>query len=377
VKRLALLALLACVPVATAHADGCPISECATSGSPLPGSRLLAYRPVGQQGPLVAYDVVSGKRRFRLPPGILSANGRAFVALGNGELERYDPHTGRFLGATAVAGDRALAAVSATGRYAVLYWQLGPSTTFWIYRDGRLARTVGMGGVYQPETISPDGRRLYLIHWHAAAFGYDLRVYDFSARTLEATKLAAKEKMSGTPYDAIATRDGRWLLTLYLRADDTAFIHALDLRNGVAHCIDLPDAGPDFQTLGAYALALSPDEHKLYLANEFMRTVYVVDLVHVRLARTARFYAELSGPGAGNAGPSAAMSPNGRMLYFTSGDRLVFAYDTAYGRVTKRWIVAKPDYGAQTSAGALAVTPDGKRLFVVRTDRRVLSLRTS
>ncbi len=36
-------------------------------------------------------------------------------------------------------------------------------------------------------------------------------------------------------------------------------MHALDLRSGVAHCIDLPLKG-DYATVAATALALSPDE---------------------------------------------------------------------------------------------------------------------
>ena len=74
---------------------------------------------------------------------------------------------------------------------------------------------------------------------------------------------------------AVATRDGRWQLTLYLKSDRHTFIHALDLRSGVAHCIDLPLLG-DLTTAGA--LALSPDQTTLYVAGGYMGSVATVDL---------------------------------------------------------------------------------------------------
>ena len=78
---LALLALaLALALGPAARADGCPPSTCGVASVALPGSRILDVRPNGTQGPLVAYDRVTGKRLFRLPAGLLSADGRRFVA---------------------------------------------------------------------------------------------------------------------------------------------------------------------------------------------------------------------------------------------------------------------------------------------------------
>jgi outer membrane protein assembly factor BamB len=375
VKRLALLALLVSVPAGLAHADGCPPIDCTMAGSALPGSRVLAFRPHGQQGPLVAYDVVRARKRFTLPGGVLSANGRAYFALSNGVLTRYDARSGRALGTTVVGRNRLVAAASADGRFVALYWQQGQRSTFWVYDHTRLARTVELRGIYQPEALSPDARRLYLIHWYPRSSAYDLRVYDFARRTLARTRLAdADEKMSGTAWSAIQSPNGHWLLTLYLKPDDTAFVHALDLRTGIAHCIDLPVAGSDFQTLGSYAFALSPDGKRLYLANAYLSNLYVVDLRTLRVVRTVDSFAEPSGPGAGNAGPTAAVSANGRMVYFSSGDRYLYSYDTAYGKVTRRRAVAKAVYGVPPSVGAVAVAPDGRRVVVVRSDRRVVTL---
>ena len=291
----------------------------------------------------------------------------------NGVLMRYDARNGRAQSSSIVGNERLPATASASGRFVALYWQRGPASRFWIYDGTKLVHSLYLGGIYQPEALSPDGQRLYLIHWRARS--YDLRVYDFASRSLAATRLAdANEKMSGTAWSAIQSPDGHWLLTLYIKPDNTAFIHALDLRTGIAHCIDLPVAGSDFQTLGSYAFALSPNGRRLYLANAYMSNLYVVDLVKLRVARTVDSFADASGPGAGYAGPTAAVSPNGRMLYFSSGDRFLYSYDTAYGKVTKRRAVAPGAYGVPQSVGAIAVTPDGKRVVVIRSDRRVVSL---
>ena len=64
-RRLAclLLALPVLLP-AFAHADGCPPTSCGTSSAAVPGSRVLALRPNGSNGPLVAYDLATGAKRF-------------------------------------------------------------------------------------------------------------------------------------------------------------------------------------------------------------------------------------------------------------------------------------------------------------------------
>ena len=100
---LSLLALvLVLVPAAVASArtaDGCPPSSCGAQSVTFAGSRLLYVRPSGAIGPLVAYDLASGKRRFGLKSGLLSADGSRFFSArpsvaGTG-IARYETTAGR------------------------------------------------------------------------------------------------------------------------------------------------------------------------------------------------------------------------------------------------------------------------------------------
>ena len=56
--------------------------------------------------------------------------------------------------------------------------------------------------------------------------------------------------MAGYDWDGVASADGRWLLTLYLSTQrNVAFVHALDLKNQFAICIDLPSGSGDYNVL--------------------------------------------------------------------------------------------------------------------------------
>src|SRR5436309_13556700 len=101
--RLVPLSLLALVlvpaSVASAHgAGGCPPSSCAAQSVTFAGSRLLYVRPSGTIGPLSAYDLSTGQRRFALGRGLLSADGSRFFAAAASPhrttIARYDTTTG-------------------------------------------------------------------------------------------------------------------------------------------------------------------------------------------------------------------------------------------------------------------------------------------
>src|SRR2546423_10692022 len=98
---LSLLAL-ALVPaaVASAHSTaGCPPSSCGAQSVTFAGSRLLYVRTSGTIGPLLAYDLASGKRRFALKSGFLSADGSRFfsarpAAAGTTRPDRFETSPG-------------------------------------------------------------------------------------------------------------------------------------------------------------------------------------------------------------------------------------------------------------------------------------------
>lgn len=357
-KRLALLSVLALVPASGALADGCPPATCGMTSAAEPGSRVVVIRPHGQQGPALGYDVVARRWRFSLPNGIVSANGGTFVSSrsrqvrGATEVVRYDARSGRMRARWSLAGRWAVGAVSPEGSRFALYDYRGRRT---VLRVGNRfsGHHVTLRGSYQVEALSPNGRRVFLVHWGRS--GYDLQNLDLATRKLAATRLAEPdEKMEGTALGGVATRDGSWLHTLYVKGNGEGFVHALDLVRGIGHCIDLPVRG-DLVSFGATALALSPDQRKLYLASPVLGRVTTVDLERLRVSRVAEL-APLRRYTFGT-GLGAAVSANGRMLAFTLGSRL-WLYDAAYGAVRRS--VAAPYWIA-----GLGFVPDGRRVVAV------------
>ena len=109
-----------------------------------------------------------------------------------------------------------------------------------------VVRTVSLHGDFGFDTLSPNGRTLYLIQ-HVSdrnLFRYRVRAYDLSAGTLLARVIADKRQrgwlMNGYPVARAATADGRWVYTLYQQGDNYPFVHALDAVGRTAVCIGLP-----------------------------------------------------------------------------------------------------------------------------------------
>jgi hypothetical protein len=360
-KRLLPLLLLVVIPApSAAHADGCPPSTCGTTSSAVPGSRTLFVRPSGQQGPLQAFDITTGARLFSLPSGLLSADGRTFVAWARAKAKRttvvrFDARTGRLGRASSVSGRWKVVGVSADGSRYVLARRSRRTTEFSAAGSRYVLR-----GNYEAEALSPDGSRLFLVHWRKR--GYELQQLDLVTRRLAPTRFdVPDEKMSGTAASAVATRDGRWLLTLYAKADGSSFVHALDLRSGIAHCIDLPLKG-DYGTVWATALALSPNEHRLYLASPLLGRITTVDMRTLEVSSVTRFKGVGAMTYTFGIGPSAAVSPNGRMLAFVTARRL-WLVDTAYG------VVRGPNLVRDYILG-VGFTPDGRQAVAVSTRGR-------
>ena len=354
-KRLLPLLLLVVIPAPSAAlGDGCPPSTCGTTSSALPGSRTLFIRPSGQQGPLQAFDLVRGVRRYSLPSGLLSANGGTFVSAAQAKSKRttvgrFDARSGRLERGWSLRGRWSVGAVSSDGRQFVLLRYRKRSVVIKVAGSRHV-----LPGTNEVEALSPDGRRVFLVHWRRN--GYDLQQLDLATRKLSPTRLdEPDEKMSGTAITAVATRHGRWLLTLYAKGDGS-FVHALDLRSGIAHCVDLPLAGDGF-TLGSTALTLSPDESRLYLASPYLGRLVSVDLKQLEVSRIVRFRALAAGSVDPTIGPSGAVTKNGRMLAF-SGGKSVWLYDTAFGVVRRQIRIGETTKG-------LGYRPDGRALVVI------------
>jgi hypothetical protein len=361
------LAFAAAVPSAQAcDCGGCAPVSCGTTSTASPGG-LLQVRPAGQRGPLQAFDVAAGRRRFSLPPGLASANGRRyFAALPRLQgLRAYDARTGEPLYTARIIrhGVWSIAGVSANGRYVALVQSRNRVTHVTMFDASRRAvyRTFALHGWYDVDAMSNDGRRVFLIQYLDTG-AYLIRLFDLDRRVLTARRLTENgTPMTGTAWDAVAAPDGHRLLTLYLRGQGRPEVHTLDLRRGTAVCIDLP--GGNQYLVQQYTLALAPRGNVLYAADPALGIVATVDLQKLRVTRVDRYptFVETA-PLAAN----AVVSHDGRTAYFTAGLSL-FAYDAAYHVVRGAYDVGGPVAG-------LAFSRDDRRLVVVRSDGRVVRL---
>jgi hypothetical protein len=326
---------------------------------------FLAVRPAGARGPLVAYELTSGRMRFALPAGIASADGRRYVVATRRHLVTtlwiYDLRAGRGLGGRVVRGGWNLGAVSGNGRWVGLVRPARGATQVRLFDLRRRERqTFSLKGWFDIDAVANDGRRVFLIQYVKA--GYLIRFFDLGRRRLAARVLTeGGEPMAGTAWGAVASPDGRRLMTLYLRGDRAAEVHTLDLARGTAVCIDLPRGNAG--ALRSYTLALGADRRTLYAANAALGLVATIDLARLRVVRVVRFPMRTSGEPASRA---AAVSHDGRTMYFAAG-RNIYAYDAAYRTV-------RGAYDAGAAAAALAFTPDDRTLRVVRRDGRALRL---
>jgi hypothetical protein len=373
-KRLAAILAVSVVTVLvagaarprTAAAVACPPRTCGMLSVARPGALVLMLQPVGPGGPLTGYDVRSGRRLFSLPSGLATADGRSFFATANPTgattLTRFDARTGRRIGRLRLYGSNWLAAVSANGRWASLVDSRSTRRLTVIRvvdtRLRRVARTVRLGGSFEVEAASNDGRRLFLVQ-HLAGGAYHIRVYDVRRGALRAGTLRPKnedELMVGYPSSAIASPGGRWLLTLYVKPNEReSFVHALDLSNAVAYCLDLPGRATE-NLLQQYALTLSRDGTRLFAANATLGALAVVDLA-ARMPTVTSVRRFRPATRAGSRWANASLSPDGRTLYFGTV-RALHAYDVVRGRVRGPYRVGP--------VGGFAFTPDGRRLTVVR-----------
>jgi hypothetical protein len=377
-RRLFLLAVLLLVPAAhaaTGPTNGCP-APCSGQVSSPDGLRFLYVQPAGVGGTVDAYDPETGEHVFSLPPGITSADGVSHLTAAarshDTVLSRYRVADSSVASWLVVDGRWQLAGVSPNGRFAALARRLVDKRRTQVAivntAAGRIAHRLDLRGDFEVETISRDGKRLFLIE-HLPGTGaprYLVRLFDLSRDRLASKPLRGKGEpsvMAGLAWSGVGSPDGRWLLTLYLNTGrNVAFVHALDLIRSSPLCIFLPSDGA-FDILKRYGLTLSPDGRRLYATNAALGAVAEIDLATRTVVRTTRFAAtrKLGGPGS----LTGTISRNGRTLYFSPG-RDLWAYDTAYG-------VVRGPYRTGGAIAGFGFAADDRRVHALRADGRMLT----
>ena len=375
--------VLLCVLAACAK-PAVPTAPAAATSAPKPAEaaqapELFLARPEGARGPLVAYDMASGLQRFTLPAGLMAADEKSFfTAAVTGDkttLWAFDVQTGRQTGVFPFDGQWALSGVSPNGRWAAFTRLASESAkTTWTKantwktdvlivdaQDRRIAHTIRLDGNFEVDGLSRLGNSLFLIH-HLPPVNpdrYQVRLYDLAAGRLQegalVDKRAPDEVMAGQQWEAVGSRDGRWLLTLYLRTKHhSAFIHALDLDDRFTFCIDLPSGDGNMEKLKAYTLALAPDDRTIYAANPALGLMAKVSLDDLSVTNALKF-----DPIAFTYDPQeprrSLVSNDGQRVYFAAGPQ-VWAYDLKRGAITS--------YEVSAPVTSVGVSGDAQRLYL-------------
>jgi hypothetical protein len=177
------------------------------------------------------------------------------------------------------------------------------------------------------------------------------------------------ENMTATRLVQVESPDGAHLYTLYTNQrpsylgepttpldpgeqDERAFVHTVDLRNGFAVCIELPDRFGSVPQEDS-ALAISPDGNRVYAVDARHGTIAAVNVRRFRVAQVTDV--DLSALGAGQI--HAQVASDGSTLY-VAGDAGLLQLDTATLAV-RGGLVATP-----APVTGLAISGDGARLYL-------------
>lgn len=241
-----------------------------------PTDRLLVRHPDG----LGLFDV--GTRQWLAAPASATASGLALASLDNGTLSIRDTQTGRISSQTELAGTWSPLATHGT-QVALVEGKLEPrnTTKLLIMRGGQEWQRFELPGNVVPEAFSPNGYALYVLDYvpPKTPDGYRVRAVDLSTGRVLPLSLATQFKQLPTEPDEVMRGQGRRavydatrdiLFTLYIRAgsdpDMRAFIHCLNLAQGWAYCVDLPEPFGLTDATG-HTIAMATDNGMVFAVN--------------------------------------------------------------------------------------------------------------
>jgi hypothetical protein len=323
-----------------------------------------------------------------MPLGTPSPDWTHLYTVNGNSLIDLDPQTGATFRTLRLPGDFQLppatssgvpGGLSQNGRWLVLestdMTSSGiPYATHLLVVDTSYAKAmqqVNLNGLFGFDAVSNDGRRIFLIEY-LDGNQYRVRFYDLGAGRLDPNVIFDKSDgssaMAGVRLSGVASHDGQWLYSVYVRSDKSAFIHALNLDVPFALCLDLPGSGystnPDeFQ----WSLAMNAAGTHLYAANG--ATGIVTDLPidggtpgQMRAARlnnsqSGAIFGVMNVEAKEFGGNAAAVSPDGRTLVIAGKTGLVWI-DTASLKASARLLL-------DWRVWSLGMSPDGSTVYAV------------
>jgi DNA-binding beta-propeller fold protein YncE len=346
---------------------------------------------LGVPGGVGAIDAANGAV-LSLVPGAVAEPDRTHVdaATASGGLTRIDriaTATGVTESSVSVSGDLQIRAVAPFGSAVAMMPATETTTDSWAPQPRARTHIVvahpdgsdepqrySLNGNFEPEAFSPDGETLFMLQYRPALAPTSYRVtglYLESGRhwALIGPDKQPVENMTATRLVQVESPDGAHLYTLYTNQrpsylgepttpldpgeqDERAFVHTVDLRNGFAVCIELPDRFGSVPQEDS-ALAISPDGNRVYAVDARHGTIAAVNVRRFRVAQVTDV--DLSALGAGQI--HAQVASDGSTLY-VAGDAGLLQLDTATLAV-RGGLVATP-----APVTGLAISGDGARLYL-------------
>ena len=268
---------------------------------------------------------------------------------------------------------------AATSRFAIVEHHLAGAVATAGDAPLRLARIITLKGAFEYDTLSPDGRILYVVeHLDSNTGGsYQVRAVDVSTGVMRDAVIVDKtrqgETMAGAPV-AQARLPSGLVLTLY-RGPQHPFIHALNSSESWAVCIDLPAGGADDAAAGLdWGLTASANGSAVFAANASIGLAVEVDPVGLAVRRSASIGTTAATPIALAKFGHDEVGPVGRRLVVSPDGTLLFAAGANGVTVirTKDLVTVRQDL-AWSAVDSLGITPDGNTFFALLRDGSIVA----
>ena len=351
-------------------------------------------RPIGSEDPLTGIVLLTGQegiRAVRAPGGetlfaadrmIATPDGEALYRTtarsGRTSVLTIDPATGATIGRATLSGDWQASVASADGRALALIdmprWDdLDPaprsSTTILIAdpTGTRAPERFELLGNFEPEAFSIDRRRLFMIQHVPALIPSAYRVAFLDLRTGVVSPVRGgfdtpTERMAGSRLEQLWRPDGEQLFTLYSNRptryaertggvvaphEGVTFVHVLDVREGWAFCVGLPEEMGDSHERDL-AMATTSDGTSLFVVDVRAGVVARMDTRSLQVPITGRISA---------AGIDAAVvsGPDDDILFVADSGGILRLDPRTLGSVG-HWSLAAPPT-------ALGLSADGHHLL--------------
>jgi hypothetical protein len=246
-----------------------------------------------------------------------------------------------------------------------------------------VAKRIDLNGRFDFDAVNNTGQSVYVLEYpNAADSYYHVRVYEVLAGQLGPYTVVDKgepnEIMTGVRLSGVFSPDGQWLYSLYARADKGAFVHALNLNNPWAFCLDLPGSGYS-SNMNAFqwSLAITPDGRHVYAANAPMGLVTRIDnldggqpsiksIGRITSTRSAAI-PFVQNAAAKEMGPQGAVVSSDGKTLVTAGEKGLIWIDTGTLQVRHRVLT-------EWSVWSLAASPDGATIYALNDQGAIAEL---